>query len=798
MSLRESSKRKRNDEVIENEAPSKLLVSRTSKKQQYVAIRRGRSIRKCIFKSWEEAAEHLDGPACDVEYRMCGNIEEAAAFAFQEELEDERNVENELPSVSSINDFADDIMLMIFSFVCGSEKHRDGGMFADTGHFYQLLPGFGTASKLCKQRCLHYMQQVPLQYEDNGSPAVVARLSQLGVKLGDIDMLPDHSIDVSILLYMLKSCDVAHLRCFTLCLLNFNADKCKEELYAAKFKLDAIKCGIPYKTVHDGEQVGVSDFVSFFEDCSNKMISLRKLDMALHYDDFRVSMLQRCPRALVELSISLWEGAEEGEYDYSEVNKAIEKMPHLKKLDLKALTRTGTIRIKSQSLEELRCSGALTVAGCSCPSMKVLHIPSTMEWPVLRSCSQKLEEVFIKVPSFNGDVDDANRKLAGLSRLIERLPHLKKFKLCADIESDVRYKSTLKVRSSTLEELSSDFALGECFCPSLKALTDQTIMRIERLLSISSFEVIFTSLDILDLRFDGTVAEVDRGLDRLSAMIENMQMLKTLKLRSWNPVDLGTCSNPISLRSGTIEFIDIHGLEMMQCNCPLLKEFEIVLHSNGGADPMLQLEKFSEVVERMPKLEKLKVMGYRDDLNDYPIKIKSQSLVSLRAHVLSVVDCTFCPSLKEFKGNIPTEKEHYLSKEIEDLCLKVDNISPRDNLERLGDMVEQMPNLKKLFLKTYDRGELRINSRSLEEIDVTESNLGFMVTECICPSLQTFRVRNDAFVGPHNGVQLAASHDIRIENSDQSTFALSEFDFVGMEAPKSCVVKVHRYFESTV
>jgi len=210
MSLRESSKRKRNDEVDENEAPSKALVPRSvasklfrvartafchlmplpsgvgvgtdnlggpgggittatgattagtgvatiplqRRSKQYVAVRRGLpGVRKCIFKSWEEAAEYLEGHACDVEYRICENIEEAAAYAFQEEL-DEQNDENELLSVSSVQDFSDDLMLMIFSFVCGSETHSGGGTFADTSHLHELFLGFGATSKLCRKRCI--------------------------------------------------------------------------------------------------------------------------------------------------------------------------------------------------------------------------------------------------------------------------------------------------------------------------------------------------------------------------------------------------------------------------------------------------------------------------------------------------------------------------------------------------------------------------------------------------------------------------------------------------------------------
>jgi len=110
--------------------------------------------------------------------------------------------------------------------------------------------------------------------------------------------------------------------------------------------------------------------------------------MTIHLKDFPSTMFQQCfSHSLVELSITLasWriEGVDDS-YDYSAVSKAIEKMPHLKKLELATYERWD-IRIKSKSLEELRCSSEYNdVAECSLPSLKLLdiHIPA-MEWLIL-------------------------------------------------------------------------------------------------------------------------------------------------------------------------------------------------------------------------------------------------------------------------------------------------------------------------------------------------------------------------------------------------------------------------------
>jgi len=112
--------------------------------------------------------------------------------------------------------------------------------------------------------------------------------------------------------------------------------------------------------------------------------------------------------------------------------------------------------------------------------------------------------------------------------------------------------------------------------------------------------------------------------------------------------------------------------------------------------------------------------------------------------------------------------------------------APSGGPEPSSNSFEQMRKLKNLDLQIMYDGEMSIKSRSLEEIDVTASNLRLKVTECICPSLQNFRVGYD--VGLNIGVQLAPSRDISIDNSKQDS-PLSEWDFVGIEAPRSCVVK---------
>ena len=427
-------------------------------------------------------------------------------------------------------------------------------------------------------------------------------------------------------------------------------------------------------------------------------------------------------------------------------------------------------------------------------------------------CSQTLQEVYITVESCDGSVEDADRKLAELSCIVERMPRLNKFTLDSeDLDPHLISKYTLNVRSSTLEELESFITLGGCLCPALKILECYGGMRLERI-CISSFEVDYSSLQDLDLRYDGSVTDVYIGLDQLSKIIENMQMLKTLRLDN---ISRANCTNKISLQSETIEHITIYGMEITECNCPLLKEMHIRnlssammcsqqletlicsqqletlgVHFDKGTDPMLQ--RFSEVIEQMPKLKRLEV----DCSSRYQIEIRSQSLESASVGGENGVDCVGCPSLKVFTCEMGKDKKvPRLSKEIEDLRIHILPGSPLQNgtLKALSHLIEQMPKLKTLNLNVWGDGQLSIKSSSLEAIDLTNSHT-LKVAECICPSLQTFRLQHRAWQRFSNGVELAASHDIRIEDSKRRDYPLSEWDFVGMdEVPKSCIVTVERH-----
>jgi len=495
-----------------------------------------------------------------------------------------------------------------------------------------------------------------------------------------------------------------------------------------------------YKAIRDGEKLELAEF---FGECARRSKAIRVLDLTVDLKHLHTSMFQPWSQSIEVLSISVEDNDYYVQYDYSAMSKAIGEMLSLKRLDLTSFT-SGDICIKSQSLEALNCSVdlSLNVAECWFPSLKFLSVDvNDMEWSILKNCTHTLQAVSLTVHSCPADVDIINRKLAELSRIVATMARLKEFSLRAEMAADELELSTFNIVSTTLQELHWGAPLGDCKCPALKVLQNSSNsefginIHMERL-RISSFEV--GSIEFLELCYDEEVPGVERGLDHLSTVIDNMKVLKTLHLkarrhylRDNDIVNNNNIKHSVSLRSKSIECIRIDKIEMKECNCPLLKTL---------------------VTSNLP----------------------------------SAVLCS--SQLEKLSMNLDRE----------------DNIDTGLMFRRIAELVEQMPKLKKLRLDTFaDCCEISINSKTLEEIDVTGSGIGIKVVECICPSLQTFYVKYDYYTGKcNNGVQLIASHEVQrgiLKQTSEQTqgwseqdelFCLSKWDFVGMEAPKSCVVKM--------
>ena len=142
------------------------------------------------------------------------------------------------------------------------------------------------------------------------------------------------------------------------------------------------------------------------------------------------------------------------------------------------------------------------------------------------------------------------------------------------------------------------------------------------------------------------------------------------------------------------------------------------MRSVEKVDPMLH--RFSKTVWRMPKLKELSLCG--GPLDRDPIKIHSKSLESVVLDGFDV-DCTCCPSLNTLEVELTKGQKVLVGKDIENLILSADESFENDNFEEASVFIEEMRKLKNLDLQIMYDGEMSIKSRSLEEIDVSASNL---------------------------------------------------------------------------
>jgi len=123
-----------------------------------------------------------------------------------------------------------------------------------------------------------------------------------------------------------------------------------------------------------------------------------------------------------------------------------------------------------------------------------------------------------------------------------------------------------------------------------------------------------------------------------------------------------------------------------------------------------------------------------------------------------------------------------------------------EKAKEISSVIENMPNLKHLVLQvnSYMGGSFRVKSASLEEID-TRLSKNFYLEECICPSLRMLYctqrfdlclIKNGVHpVIPFTNEELKSVND---DGNDQYVdVKVGDRDFVGMDAPASCIVRMY-------
>lgn len=152
---------------------------------------------------------------------------------------------------------------------------------------------------------------------------------------------------------------------------------------------------------------------------------------------------------------------------------------------------------------------------------------------------------------------------------------------------------------------------------------------------------------------------------------------------------------------------------------------------------------------------------------------------------------------------------------LENLKLNIRRGTKDAELGQTYQAISRLPNLKKLTLLVGSSSMTLfsshwIESNSLEEIDVRESDIDYIIKQCKCPSLKVFRCKFipqkrwvDSWIGVKAVEPITRSEiDNRIENSDYVSFDDDFYGsytlqyqvgiraFKGMKVPDSCKVLV--------
>ena len=348
-----------------------------------------------------------------------------------------------------------------------------------------LFKGLGQVSKSCNLSCLDYIQKVPNTYCFHWE-------KQLGsLEWGCRNRMKLHSFTLSgcgkwlprsIGILVLTTCNIKDLQVLDL-----------ERTHAGitdphDFKPKALARGLPNSVFErDASEV---EFHQVLADCFGKKSScLKVLKIAMEKELFQqssLSLLTNVSHTLVELNLAITsssydETLEVFDNDLQSISKAIEVLPHLKKLSLEFYF-DARFAIKSNSLEELAFACHeyynpgydLAIEKCVCPKLRQLSIESRLSafglhlsnLPTVVQCYHLLERLEI---SIHNDETELKQTIQKLSRQIKRMPKLKQLDLGFFSFSGL----TMTVASESLEEIDVThcedcFQVDECVCPNLK------------------------------------------------------------------------------------------------------------------------------------------------------------------------------------------------------------------------------------------------------------------------------------------------------------------------------------------
>ena len=404
-----------------------------------------------------------------------------------------------------------------------------------------------------------------------------------------------------------------------------------------------------------------------------------------------------------------------------------------------------------------------------------------------------------------------------MESLLSKLHNLEKFYFgYYDDDSIYNY---FVIKSEKLVDLTIDFKSSKSLhkpwdiaCPNLKHLKLP-------IFEARDLDCIFLNKqNLCKLILTCGVTLQKQEIESLLAEIKSMPNLEKLYLHFELP-------NPsqFTLESQTIRNLRLYTSwrsEAVQINCPNLRKLEV----NGIMPILLQARQYGELkhifvdaildntyakdvealVEVLPSLLYLRIDtidGLVEDIST--LSIKSCSLSTLRLcekHTPSniVVDICSCPKLTKLFCSIGQNNS------LDHICMdrtKISYLSIRSNNHScLDQSLELFSSLEFLYFVRFE-GTMKIESSSLQLLDVTKSTQYLNIEHCLCPSLKEIKqchwwnrhevASSGIFLDSHSNNE---SLNPRLAGFKEKVVPTSEYKFKGLEASESCKVKIEFMF----
>ena len=549
----------------------------------FVAVRRGvANLKHCVFKSWEDAKEHVQDP--NAVYSSFDNIHEAETFAFKREI----SLVGDCSGLSAFENLPQDVKNVIYSFTCGIEitdqKNEIGNILFLSQSLHQSCHIFAKTTMFDFNSALLSEDYRPIiWFANNGT-----KLSSFKVIRNKVT--PPASVEESLLFFLFTTFNTKYLQNLYL---DFGMPKYyimheEDTPFMLRSTNDAIVSGIPFEALHLVNKKMLYDRI--VHTLWTQTPPIQNMKLITHYSPRPI--LSPISKVLVDLELELFDiSSNKVDEIIDDLTVLINEMPSLEKLKITVDDADSrNLSIMSKTLNELISNINLNL--CLCPALTKISIKTIItqfDPTILESCSNTLECMTIDLWSCYGnpqeyEVDSFKQRLLTLGTCINRMPTLKKVSILSlnkglsrfDV-SDI-WDATI-INPSLIDitiTLNNKSYIKEMHCPlltslgiDLSSITSPGLSScLPGLVELTVFCQMLVDAEVQD----EVEVELEQQLQDLSQVIASMPKLKVLTFK----FDVRNVVME-ELTSNSLEVIDIidscRFFYVQKCNCPSLKKF---------------------------------------------------------------------------------------------------------------------------------------------------------------------------------------------------------------------------------